>query len=210
MSAGNFRKATPLYHPSDGSRRSGVLDDPAQMGGVVSAPVPGDNPRRANQSNHVDVRRLGPDDSQIGARAIQLLKAPDRYATPSIEYLARFLSRPGNVLIVALDDGEPVGYLVGYLLDRVDRDQQMMLLYEIGVAEPHRRRGIGTRMIGTLKAICRAEDVLKMWAPTGRSNVAATRLYASTGAAPLDSGDEVMYAYPRESFMGEARRSSDG
>ena len=99
-------------------------------------------------------------------------------------YLLRFLSRPENVWIVAVDDGVPVGYLLAYLLDRVDRDQQMMFFYEIGVAESHRRRGVGKRLIGELKSICREADVMKMWVPTGRSNVAATRLYTSTGAVP--------------------------
>lgn len=76
----------------------------------------------------------------------------------------------------------------------------MMFFYEIGVAESHRRRGIGTRLIRELKSICRANDVMKMWVPTGRANIAATRLYASTGAVPLPSGDEVT-AYSRESFV---------
>ena len=61
----------------------------------------------------------------------------------------------------------------------------MMFFYEIGVAESSRRRGIGRRLVNTLKSVCRDEDVMKMWVPTGRSNVAATRLYASTGAVPL-------------------------
>lgn len=55
-------------------------------------------------------------------------------------------------------------------------------------------------MITELKAICWAQNVMKMWVPTGRSNVAATRRYASTGATPLPNGDEVTYAYTRESF----------
>ena len=80
----------------------------------------------------------------------------------------------------------------------------MMFFYEIGVAESHRRGGIGKRMIAELKTICRSRNVMKMWVPTGRSNLAATRLYASTGAAPLPAGDEVTYAYPRESFMRDA------
>lgn len=149
----------------------------------------------------MEVRRLGPHDCDLGVSAIRLLKAPDGYPTPSAEYLTRFLSRPENILILALDGNLSVGYIVAYLLDRVDRDQQMVFFYEIAVAESHRRGGVGTRMITELKAICRAEDVMKMWVPTGRSNIAATRLYASTGAVPLPAGDEVTYAYPRESFM---------
>ena len=108
-------------------------------------------------------------------------------------------------MIVAFDDGVPVGFLLAYLLDRVDRDQQMMFFYEIGVAESHRRRGVGKRLIGEVKSISREADVMKMWVPTGRSNVAATRLYSSTGAVPLPSGDEVTYAYPRESFADASR-----
>jgi hypothetical protein len=57
-------------------------------------------------------------------------------------------------------------------------------------------------MIAALKAICRTADVMKMWVPTGRSNVAATRLYASTGGVPLPGGDEVTYAYSRDTWAG--------
>jgi len=137
----------------------------------------------------VEVRRLGGDESDLALDALRLLTVPDGYPTPTPEYLLRFLSRPDNVLIVAMD-GVPVGFLLAYLLDRADRDQQMMFLYEVGVAESHRRRGIGTHMITQLKAICWTQNVMKMWVPTGRSNVAATGLYASTGATPLLSGDE--------------------
>jgi aminoglycoside 3-N-acetyltransferase I len=93
----------------------------------------------------VTVRRLAPDDSQLGVEAIRLLKAPDGYPVPSTAYLSDFLSRPENVFIVAIDGSVPLGYIVAYLLDRIDRNQQMMFFYEIGVAESHRRRGIGKR-----------------------------------------------------------------
>jgi aminoglycoside 3-N-acetyltransferase I len=102
---------------------------------------------------------------------------------------------------VAADEGDPIGYAVAYILDRVDRDQRMMLFYEIEVRESHRRRGIGTAIVDTLKDVCRANDVMKMWVPTSRANAAATRLYTRTGAVPLPGGDEITYAYPRESFM---------
>ena len=148
----------------------------------------------------MDIRRLRPGDAKIGVETLRHLKAPDGYPTPTEPYFETFLSKPENVFVVALDDTVPVGYVVAYLLDRIDRDQRMMFFYEIGVAESHRRRGIGRRLIGALKAVCREADAMKMWVPTGRSNIAATALYAATGAAPLPSGDEVTYAYPRASF----------
>jgi ribosomal protein S18 acetylase RimI-like enzyme len=81
-----------------------------------------------------------------------------------------------------------------------------MFFYEIGVAEMQRRRGIGKKLVGELKSVCRAHDVMKMWVPTGRSNVAAMALYASTGATPVPGNDEVTYAYSRESFPDEEIR----
>jgi ribosomal protein S18 acetylase RimI-like enzyme len=148
----------------------------------------------------MEVRRLQSGGSRIGVDAIRRLKAPDGYPTPTDTYLEAFLSRPENVFIVAVDDTVPVGYIVAYLLDRIDRDQRMMFFYEIGVAESYRRRGIGRRLINTLKAVCREEDAMKMWVPTGRSNIAATGLYAATGGTPVPDGDDVTYAYPPASF----------
>jgi ribosomal protein S18 acetylase RimI-like enzyme len=147
------------------------------------------------------VSRLGADEALLGVEAIRRLKAPDGYPVPSAAHLSAFLARADNILLVAVDAGVPVGYVIAYLLDRVDREQQMMFFYEIGVAESHRRRGIGTSLVAELKSICREHDVMKMWVPTGRSNIAATRLYARTGAVPLPHGDEITYSYPRESFI---------
>lgn len=149
----------------------------------------------------MNVRRLGPAEAAIGVEAIRLLKAPDGYPIPSTDYVSRLLSRHQNVFLVAIEEEKPVGYIVACLFDRIDRDQKMMFLYEIGVVDSHRRRGVGKQLITKLKAICRQADVMKMWVPTSRSNVAATRLYESTGGVPLSVSDEVTYAYSRESFM---------
>ena len=149
----------------------------------------------------MEIRRLGLDDYALGVNAVHLLKSPEGYPNPSADDMVKFLSCRTNLLIVAIDHGVPVGYIVAYLLDRIDRNRRMMFFYEVGVAEAHRRRGIGKRMIAELKAICRTEDVMKMWVPTSRSNIAATRLYASTGGLLLSPDDEVTYTYPRESFV---------
>jgi aminoglycoside 3-N-acetyltransferase I len=154
----------------------------------------------------LNISRLGPADSALGVEAIRLLKAPDGYPVPPVEYMSRLLSRPQNVLLVATEGSAPVGYLVAYLLDRIDRDQKMMFFYEIGVEKSHRRRGFGKKLIAHLKEICREADLMKMWVPTNRSNVAATRLYESTGGVAFSVDDEVTYGYSRESFMATPER----
>ena len=105
----------------------------------------------------MDVRRVGPAEAAIGVEAIRVLKAPNGYPFPSVDYVSWFVSRPQNVFLVAIKDGEAIGYVVAYFLDRNDSDQKMMLLYEIGVGEPHRRRGVGKALTVSLKAICREE-----------------------------------------------------
>ena len=142
------------------------------------------------------IRRLTEQDAEVGVQAIRLLKSIDGYPIPSASYLSNFLSRLNNVFIVAVDGESPVGYVVAYLLDRIDRDQRMALLYDIGVAEPLRGRGVGTGLVTELKRICSEEGAMKMWVHTSRSNVAATRLYETTGGVPQPPGEgNVIYEY---------------
>lgn len=98
-------------------------------------------------------------------------------------------------MIVAAEDGEPIGFAVAYLLDRINENHRMALFYEIEVAEAHRRRGVGRAMIETLKSMCGAEGVAKMWVQTSPSNEAAVALYPSTGARAAGSDGELVFTY---------------
>jgi len=135
------------------------------------------------------VRRLEPRDADLAAAAICTLKDPVPGA-PGADVLRRFLARPENVLIVAEAEEGPAGYLVAYVLDRVDRRQTMVCLYEVGVSEAHRRRGIGRAMVEELRRLCREAGVMKVWVIASRSNQAAMRLYAGTGGR--EGGDDAV------------------
>jgi ribosomal protein S18 acetylase RimI-like enzyme len=149
----------------------------------------------------MQVRRLDSEDFELAFAAIEAVKQPNTQPTFNPAYLKKLLARPENVLIVAEQDGVPVGFLLAYLLDRVDRDQKMVCLYEIDVAESYRQRGIGRAMIETLKSLCKHENAMEAWVITDRSNLAAVRLYQSTGAATADPiGDEVVYVYGPENW----------
>jgi ribosomal protein S18 acetylase RimI-like enzyme len=150
----------------------------------------------------MEVRRLESSDEALAYDAIATLKItdPGRRQNLTLDYLRHFLSRPKNYLLIATDGDEPIGYLVAYRLDRVDREQAMMLLYEISVAESHQQRGAGRAMIQLLKQFCRQEGVMKMWVHTNKSNLAAVRLYESTGGEADASGDEITYLYTAASY----------
>ena len=140
------------------------------------------------------VRRLGVEDVALAVEALRSWKGPAPAEPSGGEHIRPFLARPENVLIVGEEDGAPVGFLVAYVLDRVDRSRKMVCLYEIEVGEPHRRRGVGRAMVEELVTLCRRENALKVWVVASRGNAAAMRLYASTGARAAAS-DDVVFVY---------------
>lgn len=144
------------------------------------------------------VKRLDRGDVVIARQAITTLKTetpPGVRANLEVEYLKDFLSCDTNYLLVALIDGEPVAYVLAYRLMRVDREQDMMLFYEVIVDEKFRHQGVGRALIMRLKEICRDKKIMKMWVLTDRSNIAAVALYKSTGGIEDRHGDELTFTY---------------
>ena len=144
----------------------------------------------------MQIWRLGVGDERLAARTVRTLKAE----RVNYNYLDAFLKNETNVLLVALEGETPVGFALAYALNRMDSPASMMLLYEIEVAESHRKQGAATALIGALKDICRERSMVKMWVLTNESNRAAMRTYESTGGELVEEDDLVMFSYPPEIF----------
>ena len=102
------------------------------------------------------IKRLQPSDESLARKAIQILKT-DGYPSDVYEsdysYIVDFLKNPSNYFFVATDRGEPIGFVLAYELERLDRPQPMILLYEVNVLESKRRQGVAKAMINHLKTI---------------------------------------------------------
>ena len=59
---------------------------------------------------------------------------------------------------VAEDDGVVVGHLLAYLERRRAGEARQVLLYEIGVREAYRRRGIGRALVEAMRTWMRDHD----------------------------------------------------
>jgi ribosomal protein S18 acetylase RimI-like enzyme len=101
---------------------------------------------------------------------------------------APFLEDPGTIAFVALEDREVVGWVWGCRQRHVCGYSQVQL-YEVGVAEPARRRGIGRALLMAFREYAIREGHRRMWLFTDEDNHAARALYEATGGQPSPHDD---------------------
>ncbi len=98
----------------------------------------------------------------------------------------RFLTTPGHHLLIAYEDDQPAGFVSGVELSHPDKGTEMFL-YELAVAEPFQRRGIGKALVKALLEIARQGACYDMWVLTDADNEAALATYRTTGTSPESS-----------------------
>jgi len=136
------------------------------------------------------VRRLHPEEAQEVLRAAALFDH-----RPDPEAVRSYLADARNVFLLAWEGDVPVGFLRGTKLLQLKSPRRQMFLYEIGVAEGQRRRGVGANLVRELLLYCKAGGFEEVFVFTDDpANEAAERLYRSTGAVTETRGDR-MYVY---------------
>ena len=102
-------------------------------------------------------------------------------AVPSDGYLGALLDGQTFVALAALEGEEVVGGLAAYVLDKFERERSEVYVYDLAVAEAHRRRGIARRLLEALKPIARARGARVIFVQADRDDAAAIALYQSLG-----------------------------
>jgi ribosomal protein S18 acetylase RimI-like enzyme len=92
----------------------------------------------------------------------------------------RFLSEHGHHLLVAYVDGTAAGFVTGVEMTHPDKGTEMFL-YELGVDEGFRNRGIGRALVVALAELARTSGCYGMWVLTDEDNVAAMHTYTAAG-----------------------------
>jgi aminoglycoside 3-N-acetyltransferase I len=108
---------------------------------------------------------------------------PETYqgAVPTDEYLARFLGKPTVVALAAVREGQVVGGLVAYELEKFEQARSEIYIYDLAIDEAHRRRGIATGLIRTLQGIAKARGAYVIFVQADPGDDPAIRLYESLG-----------------------------
>jgi len=119
----------------------------------------------------MEIRRLGPGDEEV----VRTLAT----RTPQVD----LLRDERTVFVAAFDAGAPVGFAFGFVLPRRHGAPTILFVYEVGVDEAYRRRGIAKELMRRLAAEAGAGEGFVLTEP---DNEAANALYRSLGGAPAE------------------------
>ena len=139
----------------------------------------------------VRIRRLSPRDAAVAVEILRAFKGAAR----SEEALRGFLANPSNFMLIAEAGWETVGFLTAYRLERADRDADQMFVYEVGVGEAWRRKGVAAALLREIQETARREGMFEAFVLTSRGNEPARRLYESTGGIVEDDA-AILFVYP--------------
>jgi aminoglycoside 6'-N-acetyltransferase I len=138
----------------------------------------------------IEIKVLGPQDAGILAQV-----TPDVFDDPiDAERADEFLADPRHHLVVAVEDGQVVGFVSAVHYVHPDKSRPELWINEVSVAATHRRRGLGTRLLRSLFAVARRLGCAEAWVLTDRANTAAMRLYSAAGRT-VEPTDHAMFTF---------------
>ena len=84
-------------------------------------------------------------------------------ARPTKAYFERLLGSDYFIALAALKDGVVIGGLAAYELRKFEQERSEIYIYDLAVAEAHRREGIATALIQELKQIAAVRGAYVIW-----------------------------------------------
>ena len=136
-----------------------------------------------------DIRHLAPGDIEMMRQLLRMFGEafgdPETYIArqPGEDYLRRLLERDSFIALAAVKDGVITGGLAAYVLHKFEQERSEIYIYDLAVAEGHRRCGIATALIMALRT--RASElgawVMFVQADTDEDDQPAIELYSKLG-----------------------------
>jgi aminoglycoside 3-N-acetyltransferase I len=100
---------------------------------------------------------------------------------PDDAYFQSLLADRNFIALVARSGTEVVGGLAGYVLPKFEQARSEFYIYDLAVAEAHRRRGVATALIEALKALCVQRGVYVIFVQADHGDDPAVALYTKLG-----------------------------
>ena len=102
-------------------------------------------------------------------------------AQPDQQYLDKLLGSETVVVLIALQGADVVGGLVAYELEKLEQRRSEMYIYDLAVAEQHRRRGVATGLITQVRTIASQRGAHVVFIQADLEDDPAIQLYTKLG-----------------------------
>ena len=135
----------------------------------------------------IPTRVLGASDVDVLRAALELFgKAfDDRKAyvanQPGDRYLHDLLASNTFIAIAAFSGSTVVGALAGYVLPKFEQERSEFYIYDLAVAEEHRRCGVATALIESLKSLAADRSIYVIFVQADYGDDPAVALYTKLG-----------------------------
>lgn len=136
---------------------------------------------------NVHIRQLGPTDLAPMRELLEVFgRSFDDLASyvdaqPTDAYLADLLAGDLFVALAAFVDDTVVGGLAGYVLPKFEQARSELYIYDLAVLASHRRRGVATALLDTLKRLATARLNYVVFVQADYGDDAAVALYTKLG-----------------------------
>lgn len=104
-----------------------------------------------------------------------------RGSQPSAAYLGRLLGGDTFISLAALKGNEVVGGIAAYVLPKFEQERSEVYIYDLAVAEAHRREGVATALILELKRIASSRGAYVIFVQADHGDDPAIALYTKLG-----------------------------
>lgn len=170
---------------------SGALPAAISAGPAGAEPPPDVPSRHASNGRTVPppvcVRVLGASDVPAYRAMLEVFgdafedRATYLQHQPADEYVRGLLADGHFLAIVAESGAVVIGALAGYVLPKFEQPRSEFYIYDLAVAEAHRRQGVATAMIEKLKAVCAERGVYVIYVQADPGDDPAVALYEKLG-----------------------------
>ncbi len=133
------------------------------------------------------VRRLTPQDGELFAKMLDLFGDvfEDRKTyyenRPSQLYVEQLLANTAFVALIICDGDEVIGALTAYELPKFEQERSEFHIYDLAVAEAHRRKGIASALISAVCVIARERGAHLVFVQADYGDDPAIALYTKLG-----------------------------
>jgi len=143
--------------------------------------------RLTSQAEEIEVRRLGRDDRDVARATFELMADVfgETRSRLSDGYLDGLLSRPDFWVVAAIEEsGAAAGGLTAHTLPMTAYEGAELFVYDVAVAGHHQRRGIGRRLVGTLRHEAAARAIQVVFVAADNEDSGAVDFYRQLGGTP--------------------------